>query len=58
MLLGILHHQIYVNNLSKAISYAVKKMVSENGFADNLFSNKIFPSTRPYLTAYQNIKGQ
>ena len=36
-------------NNSKAISCALEKMVSENGVADNQFSNRIFPSTRFYL---------
>ena len=31
---------------SKATSNAVKKVISENGFSDNPFSNRIFPSTR------------
>ena len=33
----------------KATSYAVRKMISENGFSDNQFSNRSFPSTRSYL---------
>ena len=36
-------------NNSKATSYAVRKMMSENGFSDNQYSNRIFPSTRSYL---------
>ena len=42
---------------SWATFYAVKKMISENGFSDNQFSSRIFPTTRYYLTAYQNKKG-
>ena len=34
---------------TKATSYAVRKMMSENGFFYNQFSNRIFPSTRSYL---------
>ena len=37
------------DNKCKATSYAVRKMKSENGFPDNQFSNRIFPSTRSYF---------
>ena len=30
-------------------SYAVRKMIPENGFSDNQSSNRIFPSTRSHL---------
>ena len=36
----------------------LKKMITENGFSDHQLSNRNFPSTRSYLTAYQNKKGQ
>ena len=45
------------NKAAQATSYAVKKIISENGFSHNQFSNRSFPSNRSYLTAYQNKKG-
>ena len=47
----------YSINACKATSYAVKKMISENGFSVNQSSKRIFASTRSYLPAYQNKKG-
>ena len=56
ILILLTQNAIYIN-IIKATSYAVRKMMSENGFFDNQFSNRIFPSTRSYFTGYQNKKG-
>ena len=45
-------------NDSKATSCAVRKMMSENGFSDNQYSNRIFPSTRSYLHRLSKQKRQ
>ena len=42
----------------QATSYVVRKMMSENGFSDNHFSNRIFPSTRSYLHRLSKQKRQ
>ena len=46
------------NKYSKATSYAVRKMISENGFSDKKIPTGFFQAPVLIFTAYQNKKRQ